>query len=268
MSQEQLFIGAAGTHLLEADGKKRQKKRSHTDIPTQIDCNHCCWRTDQYYCSLPDEVLGDLQARKITRTYSKGTILYLEGELAEGIFILCSGRVKLSAYSENGRSLILRIAEPGQLLGVSAVAVGIPYEATAEVITDCQVNFVKANDFLIFLDSHSTAALKAIRELSLTYRRANSQACSLGLSSTVSDKLAKLLIEWYDRSGANGSGAHIPMSHTHEEIAEMIGTTRETITRILKIFRLQELIAIEKAELFIPDRKRLATVIGTRPGRR
>ena len=125
MSQEQLFIGAAGTHLLEADGKKRQKKRSHTDIPTQIDCNHCCWRTDQYYCSLPDEVLGDLQARKITRTYSKGTILYLEGELAEGIFILCSGRVKLSAYSENGRSLILRIAEPGQLLGMSAVAVGV-----------------------------------------------------------------------------------------------------------------------------------------------
>jgi CRP/FNR family transcriptional regulator len=210
--------------------------------------------------------LDEFASLKITHAYPKGTMLFLEDQPAEGVYVLCSGRAKLSAYSEDGRSLIVRIAEPGELLGLSAVAAGISYEASAQIITDCQVNFIRAKDFLNFLNKYSAAALNAIRELSLTYHRAHSQICSLGLSASVSDKLAKLLLEWYDRSGANGSGAHIPMSYTHEEIAEMIGTSRETVTRLLKAFRLRELIVIDHADLFIPDRKRLAAAVGSRHG--
>jgi CRP/FNR family transcriptional regulator len=89
------------------------------------------------------------------------------------------------------------------------------------------------------------------------------QICSLGLSASVGDKLARLFLEWCDRYGDDKSSVHIPMSYTHEEIAEMIGASRETVTRLLKDFKTRNLIAIKRSDLFIPDRKKLESVIGT-----
>lgn len=211
--------------------------------------------------------MREFTAMKITHTYPKGTMLFVEGQPANGVYILCSGRVKLSTYSEDGRSIIVRIAEPGEILGLSASVSNISYEASAQVIADCQVNFVRSREFIKLLNENSSAALNAIRELSQTYHKAHSKICSLGLSASVSDKLAKLFLDWYEHNANGDAGVHIPMDYTHEEIAEMIGTSRETVTRLLKRFKTRKLITLERSDLYIPDKRKLEASIGSGTGR-
>jgi len=199
----------------------------------------------------------------ICRQYSQGSAVFIEGQPSRGVYVLCSGRAKLSAYSEEGRAIILRVAEPGEVLGLSAVVSGAPYEKTAHVIEDSSVSFIKRKDFIRFIEQHHIAALNALRQMSGNYLKAHLQICSLGLSASVGDKLARLLLQWYDRSTITGP-AYISQTYTHGEMAEMIGTSRETVTRLLKDFRERDLIRLTKGEMCIPDRTRLKASIGSK----
>ena len=229
---------------------------------TQENCLECGWRAEGYFCDLPNAELQQFYSLKITHSYRRGTTLFTEGQPANGVYMLCAGRVKLLTYSEEGRSLIVRIAEPGEVLGLSACVAGVPHEGSAQVVNDCQVNFVRRSEFLGLLKNNSGAAINAIRELSHLYHKAHAQICSLGLSVSASDKLAKLLLDWSSKSGNADGAARIRMSYTHEEVAEMIGTSRETVTRMLKIFKERGLIVFEGTELVIPDKRRLRESIG------
>lgn len=232
-------------------------------MPPQHDCGTCVWRKPDFFCNLPEDAMRQFASIKVTHTYPKRSLLFIEGQPAAGIFVICSGRVKLSTYSEDGRSMIVRVAEAGDVLGLSASVAGLSYEGSAEVISECQANFVRSRDLIGFVNANAPAAFNAIRELSRNYHKAHEKICSLGLSASVSDKLAKLFLDWCERNPDGGAGAHIPMYYTHEEIAEMIGTTRETVTRLLKRFRVRKLITLDKSDLYIPDKRRLAEMIGT-----
>lgn len=236
--------------------------RARRRLPVHTDCPSCEWRTPAFFCSLPESALVEFSRIKVTHTYPRNTTLFMEGQPAEGVYVLCSGRVKLSTYSEDGRSIIVRIAEPGEVLGLSASVAGGNYEGSAQAVDDCQINFVRRNEFVRLLSDNSPAALNAIRELSATYHKAHAKICSLGLSASVSDKLAKLLLDWYERNANGDAGAHISMEYTHEEIAEMIGTSRETVTRILKTFKTRNLIMLDRSDLYIPDKRKLEESIG------
>lgn len=167
--------------------------------------------------------------------------------------MLCHGRVKLTTHSRNGKALILRVATPGEVLGLSAAISDSVNETTAEVVEPCQVNFVRKSDFCRFLETNADAGMNALRQLSLQYKIAYMQIRSLGLSTCVADKLATLLVGWSKDKPSNNGGVHLKVSFSHEEIAEMIGTSRETVTRLLKDFREQGLIAIKGSDLYIRD---------------
>jgi CRP/FNR family transcriptional regulator, cyclic AMP receptor protein len=235
-------------------------------LRVQDKCDDCKWKQEHFFCSLPEPTLSKFSEMKITHVYPRGTMLFVEGQEANGVHVLCAGRVKLSTYSEDGRSMIVRIAEPGEVLGLSACVTQTTYESSAQVIEDCQVNFIRIREFLGLLNTQSPAALNAIRDLSSTYHKAHSKICSLGLSASVSDKLAKLFLDWYERYADGHEGAHIPMDYTHEEIAEMIGTSRETVTRLLKKFRTRKLITISRTDLYIPDKRKLEATVGNGRG--
>ncbi|HVR40473.1 MAG TPA: Crp/Fnr family transcriptional regulator, partial [Thermoanaerobaculia bacterium] len=142
-----------------------------------------------------------LDAVKFTGLYPKGSLLFVEGEDPRGIFILCSGRAKLTTSSTEGKTLIVKIAEPGEVLGASATILGKPYEVSAETIEPSQLNFVKREDFLKFLNSHAEACLHTAQQLSEKYHSAQREIRSLGLSQTTSEKLARLLLDWCERGG-------------------------------------------------------------------
>src|SRR6202158_2321130 len=207
--------------------------RSPYGMDTIESCLACKMRAEHIFCDLPPAALQSFEAIKYASAYPKGAVLFVEGQAPRGIFVLCKGRVKLSICSTDGKTLILKIAEPGEVLGLSATVSGKPYELTAETIDPCQVNFVKREDFLRFLKEHADACLRVAEQLSEKYNSACREIRSLGLSHSAAEKLAKLLLEW---SAKNGEGAklepRIKLALPHEEIAQMIGTSRETVTRL------------------------------------
>jgi CRP/FNR family transcriptional regulator len=226
-------------------------------------CLICKLRHSGFFCELPSPSLQDLEKIKYASAYPQGSVLFVEGQSARGVYLLCSGRVKLSTTSRDGKTLILRIAQAGEVLGLHASVSGKPYELTAETLQPCQLDFVKRDDFLRFLQNHGDACLNAAQHLSQNCQSAYEMIRSLGLSHSVSEKLARLLLEWADDGENTRDGIRIKVSLTHEEIAQLIGTSRETVTRVLGEFREKELAQLRGSTLLIRNRAGLEKLIGT-----
>lgn len=234
------------------------------NLRVQEHCSKCDFIDRAFFCDLPEADLARYERIKVARLYPKGSLLFVEGQPSKAVYMLCHGRVKLSTCSSEGKIVILGIAEAGEVLGLSAALTGSEYEMTAEAVDACQLNFVRTSDLLSFLHESPEACLKAATQLSRNYQTAHSQICSLGLSDTVSDKLAKLFLTW-SREGTGNGTVRLRNQFTHEEIAEMIGVSRETVTRALRFFRENNLVTVKGSEIVIHDRHRLEAVIGMRP---
>ncbi len=177
---------------------------------------------------------------------------FVEGQVPRGVFILCKGRVKLSVCSSDGRTLILRIAEPGEVLGLSAIVSGTSYEVTAEAMDPCQITFVQRDDFLHFLQKHPDACLQVAKELSRKYTSTCRDIRGVVLAHSAEEKLAKLLLEWSAKNGeATKAVPQLKLALTHEEIAHIIGTSRETVTRLFSELKKQEIVQCEGKTLVI-----------------
>ena len=215
-------------------------------------CLTCKLRADRIFCDLPASALQIFENIKYATVYPQGAVLFVEGQTPRGIFVLCKGAVKLSINSPSGRTMIVKLAEPGEVLGLSATVSGKPYEVTAETIDPCQVNFVKRDDFLRFLKDDVEACFKVAEQLSEKYHNACNEVRSLGLSHSAAEKLAKLLLEWSSKNGeAAKAEPRLTMRLTHEEIAQMIGTSRETVTRLFANMKKHQIVQSKGATLVI-----------------
>jgi CRP/FNR family transcriptional regulator, cyclic AMP receptor protein len=226
-------------------------------------CLICKLRHSGFFCDLPKASLEDLEKIKYASAYPQGAVLFVEGQGPRGVYIICSGRVKLSTTSRDGKTLILRIAEGGEVLGLHASVSGKPYELTAETLQPSQLDFIRREDFMKFLEHHGDACLHAAQHLSENCQSAYEMIRSLGLSHSVSEKLARLLLEWAADGDATKEGIRIKVALTHEEIAQLIGTSRETVTRVLSEFREKQLAQLRGSTLLIRDKAGLEKLIGT-----
>lgn len=225
-------------------------------------CLICKLRHSGFFCELPKNSLEDLEKIKYASAFPQGAILFVEGQSARGAYVICSGRVKLTTTSRDGKTLILRIAQAGEVLGLHATVSGKPYELTAETLQPCQLDFLKRDDFIRFLQNHADACLNAAQHLSQNCQDAYEMIRSLGLSHSVSEKLARLLLEWATDGETTKDGIRIKVSLTHEEIAQLIGTSRETVTRVLGEFREQHLAQLHGSTLLIQNKVGLEKLIG------
>lgn len=215
-------------------------------------CLSCKMRAEHIFCDLPPDALKAFESIKYATAYPKGSILFVEGQSPRGIFVLCQGRVRMSICSTDGKTLILQISEPGEVLGLSATVSGKPYELTAETMSPCQVNFVKREDFLRFLKEHSEACLRVAEQLSTKYNSACREIRALGLSQSAMQKLSKLLLEWSAKGGGDTKGEpRLKLPFTHEEIAQMINTSRETVTRLLGDLKRRQILQAKGSTLLI-----------------
>ena len=220
--------------------------------PYNLAMNHNCstCTTRHGFCTMPASSVQSLDRIKFTATYPKGSLLFVEGETARGVVVLCSGKVKLTTSSSEGRTLIVRIAEAGELLGASAVLLGRTHEMSAETLEPCQVNFVRAEEFMQWIQNDAPAMMSVARQLSDDYYQAQREIRSFGLAQTTSEKLARLVLDWCDQRGEQTeTGVRLKVLLTHEEIAQMIGTTRETVTRLLTSLRTRKVIEIKGSTL-------------------
>jgi CRP/FNR family cyclic AMP-dependent transcriptional regulator len=223
-------------------------------------CKTCKLSGAGFFCHLGATAVKDFDAIKSTSTYPKGALLFVEKQDARGVFVLCEGEVKLSISSSEGKTLIMRIARAGELLGLVAAMAGTSYEVTAETIHPCQVAFVRKEDFQRYLANHPEATKNVFSQMSTQYTDACEQLRTVGLSSSANEKLARLLLAWSAEAPRTKTGSRITLPLTHEEIAEFIGTTRETVTRTLSDFKNRRLISVQGSALNIPDRAALEEV--------
>jgi CRP/FNR family transcriptional regulator, cyclic AMP receptor protein len=225
-------------------------------------CLECKVRTAGHFCEFDADLMKTFDSLKFATVFPKGAVLFGEGQSPRGIFMICSGRVKLTTCSIDGKALITRIAEGGEVLGLSAAVSGRPYMVTAETLIPCQVNFIKRDDFLGFLKENGAASLRVAEHLSNNYDHAFEQVRSLGLSHSAAEKLAKLMLEWCVKTGKETvAGISLKLTLTHEEVAQIIGSSRETVTRLLADFKRKQLISIKGSTLMIRDKASLAAMV-------
>jgi CRP/FNR family transcriptional regulator, cyclic AMP receptor protein len=228
--------------------------RKTNGFEVQESCLTCQWRQEKRFCGLSPAGLQRLQRIAVVGTHHAGTVLYGEGQVPSGVFILCSGRAKISISSSRGSVVILKMAEAGEMLGLEAVLGSRPHEETAELMDSCQVKFIEKQDLLAYLANHSEAAVKAALQLNVNCRSAREQIRHMGFSVSGGEKLARLLFTWVN-DGRNGHRHEriLSTSFTHEEIAQMVGSTRETITRTLNHLKRKEVLEVRGKTLIVKN---------------
>src|SRR5271155_5860146 len=240
------------------NGKPEKAVKAPYGLPIVDRCLECPLIADKIFCDLSHTALEGLDSIAAPATYPKGAILFVEGQEPRGVFVVCNGRVKLSAGSASGEALILRIAEAGQVVGLPGRITGKPYEATAEALEPIQATFIPREQFLQFLREHGDAALRVAEVLSNIYQATYQEVRYLGLSGSASGKLARFLLDIGQAHGiAEDGNVRATMTLTHEEIAEMIGASRETVTRLFANFKRRRLIEVRGSALLIKDKSGL-----------
>ena len=176
--------------------------------------------------------------------------------------MLCAGDVKLSISSSAGKTLSLRMAKPGEIIGLMAVMTNTPYEVTAETLHPCEVAFIRRDDFLRLLVKHPEMHQGVVKQLTALYSGACEQLRTVGLSTSAPEKLARLLLEWSADGKKTKDGTQLKLPLTHEEIAEFVGTTRETVTRTLGEFKSKNLVTPHGSTLLISNLAALEAIGG------
>ena len=249
-------------HLPPLERKPPEKVSAmHTPYGLNIidSCLSCTLRRSQWLCGLSPEALKVLAQVSHPAIYPGGALLFVEGQSPRGAYVLCSGRAKLSTTSRDGKVLILKIAGEGEVLGLSAAISGQPFEMTAETTAPCQVNFIEREGLLHGIETNCELGLRASLALSREFQSAYRDIHDLILARSSAGKLAKLLLSWMPNRDKTSESVEVRIrsSLTHEEMAQMIGSSRETVTRLLGDLRRKEFIRLEGATMVIQDRTAL-----------
>jgi len=224
-------------------------------------CLTCPVREEHLFCNLSPLALQKLNDIKSTAIYPKSAMLFLEGQQPRGVFVLCAGKAKLSTSSSEGKTIIIKLSEAGDVLGLNATISGRPYEITAEMVEPGQANFIPRDALLHFLREHGEVALRVAEQLSRNYYSAYEEIRTLGLSNSPAEKLAKLLLSWTARADQTKSTIKMRLTLTHAEIAEMIGSTRETVSRLFSDFKKKQLVELKGSTLIIRNKSALAKLV-------
>jgi len=224
-------------------------------------CLTCPVREEHLFCNLSTSAVQKLNEIKSTAIYPKSAMLFIEGQQPRGVFVLCAGRAKLFTSSTEGKTIITKVSEAGDVLGLNATISSRPYEVTAEMVEPGQANFIARDAFLQFLREHGEVALRVAEQLSRNYYSAYEEIRTLGLTTSPAEKFAKLLLSWNTDVGQSPGPVPMRLTLTHEEIGEMIGTTRETVSRLFAEFKKKQLVQLKGSILIIRNKTALEKMV-------
>jgi len=226
----------------------------HTERDNSIDGSVKAYRRSEFFSALSAAARADLETLLVPVSHPGSKVLFTETQPSNGVLVVIEGEVRLSINSTEGRRLSLRIAGAGDVLGLSSTLSGNPYEMTADTLYPAKIAHIARQEFLNFLARHPEVYAVVTREVSRSYNQACEQLRMVGLSTSVPERLACLLLRWSDSGHKTESVAHCKLSLTHEEIGEFIGASRETVTRTLSVFKNRRLVAQHGCTITIPSR--------------
>jgi CRP/FNR family transcriptional regulator, cyclic AMP receptor protein len=225
--------------------------------PTTDSCKDCTLRGLRMFCNLRDEALQHLDKIGVQVRYPARVDIYQRGERARALHVLCSGHVKLFTTSREGKTMILKIAWPGDVLGLSAVLSQGNYEVTAETLEPCQVKTLRREEVLTFIDKFSEAGRHSLESMANEYQSAFRDARRLSLGTSAASRLANVLLDLARNASCSKPEMRFTMALTHEELGNLAGLSRETVTRLLGRFQREGLLRIKGSSITIADLHRL-----------
>ncbi len=186
--------------------------------------------------------------------HPRGKILFAEGEPARGVHLLRTGRATVSISSREGRVVILRLAQAGDVLGLNSVLQNAAYETTVKALEPCRTDFISHAELIELVRNSQTATQAVINTLSRELAELTNRTRSLVLPQTAGARLARLLLELIKENG------HLEKVFTHEDFAQMICSSRETVTRLLANLDKRQIISVTSGHILICDRAALQTI--------
>jgi CRP/FNR family transcriptional regulator len=211
----------------------------------------------EFFSSLSPAALADFDMLVVPVSQPANKVLFSETQDNTGVMVIVEGEVKLSINSSDGRRLSLRIAKAGEVLGLSSTLSGNAYEMTADTLYPAKIAHLSREAFLHFMARHPEVYEVVTREISRSFNLACEQLRMVGLSTSVPERLARLLLGWSDAAPQQETGARCRVSLTHEQIGEFIGASRESVTRTFSIFKNRRLVAQHGCTITIPSRMAL-----------
>lgn len=209
-------------------------------------------------CDSPISEIRGLQNVKRSKYYPRHAVLFAEGQQSRGVYVLCEGRAKVSIASAEGKTVVLRVARPGEMLGINATLTGKPYSATVETLERCRIDFIPGEDLLNLLDRDKKACLDVAKALGRKLNGVVDHTRLLFLSRSASEKVARLLVRWCDEHGkSTDEGIRIDFGLTHEQVAQIICSSRETVTRVLSDLKRKQIVSCTDHAIFIRNREAL-----------
>jgi CRP/FNR family cyclic AMP-dependent transcriptional regulator len=217
---------------------------------------------ERIFCDLPNSVLAQLDEISSASTYSRNAVLFAAGQDPRGVFVVGNGRVKLSTSSKD-KSILIRVAEPGEMVGLPGCISGKPHELTAQALEPVQAKFIPREAFLQFLRQRGETAVKIAQILSQSYQATVSEVRYLASSNSAStaEKLARLLLDLPANPTHRKGRIQATLAPTHKEIAEMIGASRETVTRLFASFKRKRLVEVRGSTLIIANKAGLEKLL-------
>ena len=211
-------------------------------------------RTVPIFSELSDEDITSLARLASRKRYPKDTVVFFENEEGDFFFTITEGRIKVTILGDDGREVILSVLGPGDFFGEMALLDNEPRSATAIAVEESELLSLHRNDFQTVLNDNKSITSALIRVLSARLRRANHQISTLALLD-VYGRVARVIVDMAREEGKRLRDGRIAFRRaTHQEIANRIGTTRETVTRMLKDLERQGLIHVEGKEIVVqPD---------------
>lgn len=221
---------------------------------------HGTTRSGAFFMGLSPDVLEEFESMEHCAYYEDGSLLFREGQFPECVYVVIEGSVKLSMSSTDGRRLTHRVASRGELVGMTAVILDIPYDSTAEAIHTCKVGSISKREFFAFLLRHPETQSAVMKALSVQYTELCETLRLLNLSSKATKKIARLLLNWASAGEGTGNVSRIRFFLTHEEIGQFVGASRETVTRTLAEFKHKRLIELNGSVMTIRNKLALEKI--------
>ena len=224
----------------------------------QPKCQHCQARFKSVFCDLSEEDLNTLNLSKGCNTFKKGQVIFNEGSFAHGIFCMNSGKVKIAQAGDEGKEQIVRFAKDGDILGYQTLLSGDKYSCSATAIDDASICFIPKNTFFNLIAKNANLSMEIMKLLAHDLEKAEHKITDLA-QKPVRERMAEALLFLKETYGYENDNATINVSLSREEIANMVGTARETATRLLSEFKDDNIVELVGKKIKILNNQKLVT---------
>jgi CRP/FNR family cyclic AMP-dependent transcriptional regulator len=223
---------------------------------------HC-----ELFGRLTDGQLGRLEQSARMRRFPKGAAVYLTTDVSDGVFLLAEGRVKLCSYTADGKEAILALIEPGELFGELAIFDRSERDEHAEAVTDSTIVLLPGAEVERLMAESPELALGITKFIGFRRKRIERRLKNL-LFRSIRERLVYLLLDLAEQYGrVSNEGVVLGLALSHQDLAAIIGLTRETVTVYLGELRAEGLVKISRQKVIIRDLPKLAQSVGTPPPR-